>query len=153
MSKHLKDYASSSKLMNVRIKYGEELFKFNLFEELVINENKISSEIKDQPGVYGFLLLLHKKLVRISKDLEVEVDKKYAELYVSFKRETNPETNKPYADEFSKQMALEDKDYNDMKKKYNEAEEKANIIYSCVKSLEVRKDMIQTLSANLRQEK
>ena len=62
--KNLKKYSNSSSLMNIKIKYGEEIFKFNLKEELEINEDKINSELKEQPSIYGFLTLLHKKLMR-----------------------------------------------------------------------------------------
>ena len=73
-------YASTSKLMDIRIHYGDEKFKFNLYEELVVNENKINSELKEQPSAYSFNSMLKKKLIRRMKDREKEKEKIYGRL-------------------------------------------------------------------------
>ena len=67
------------------MKPKREFEKTNLFEELKIDEKTINKEIMEQPTYYGFLALL---LVRLQKkviDLEKEVNKVYADLFVHYK--------------------------------------------------------------------
>ena len=152
MRSKLNDYSKGSKLMNIKVKYGKEEFKFNLYKELIIDENTLNRELKEQPSLYGFLTLLHKKLIRIKEDKETEVNKIYADVYIDMKNNRNQLTGKPNADDLCKQTAIADTDYNNAKKVLSKATEQANIIGSCVRSFEQRKDVIQTLSANLRKE-
>jgi len=138
--------------MNIKIKYGEEIFKFNLKEELEINEDKINSELKEQPSIYGFLTLLHKKLIRLKEEAELEKDSLYSSEYIKWKDSINKSTNKVYSDDYCKHKALSNLKYKLSYKKFIKANEIASILGSCVKSFEQRKDMIQTMSANLRKE-
>jgi len=150
--KRLEKYAQVSDLMNISIRYGNEKFHFNLFEETKIDENKINYEIKIQPSIYGFLGMLHKKLFRIAKDKKVEMEKIYAKLYVRFKKQIDPETQRLYPKETAQYRATKNSEYQNKIKEYHDAEEKANIIEICTKSFEQRSNLIQTLSANIRKE-
>jgi len=148
--KRIKEYASSSSLMDVKISYGSETFEFNLFKELVVDENKINQEIKDQPSAYAFLSMLHKKLFRISKDKKAQMEKSYARAYMKYKSQLDPDTNRLYSKESAKEMATKNPEFNMAIKIYHQAEENYGIIDSCVKSFEQRASLIQTLSANIR---
>lgn len=146
----LKKYAISSNLMNILIKYQDEVLKFNLNEELIISEDKINSEIKDQPSVYGFLGMLCIKLKRFLKDKEMEMKKEYARLYVKFKTEKNDSTGRPPGDDMVESKIIVNLVYQNKVKEYNQAEEDFGTIEHCVKSFEERGKMIQSLSANIR---
>lgn len=148
----LADFIKKNKITQVRIRYKKEFIKFNLYDELQINENIISQELTEQPSYYGFLTLLHKKLTRIMEDLEMEKDKTYSRLYLSKKDEVNKSTSRPYPDDSCKAYALQHEEYISVYKKYTSAKEDAGIIGGCVKSFEQRKDILQTLSANNRKE-
>ena len=148
--KRLNKYALESALMDIKISYGEETFDFNLFKELVIDENKIDSEIKDQPSAYAFLCMLHKKLIRIMKDKEKEAEKKYWALFLTYKSEIDPTTNRPNSNDVAEAKATKNREYQDKLQVYYDAELNCNIIETCVKSFEQRYSLIQTLSANIR---
>jgi hypothetical protein len=150
--KKLEQYANSSKLMEIAIRYGEEKFRFNLYEELVINENKINQEVKIQPSVFGFLGTLRVKLKRTMKDREAEKDKEYARLFVLFKSQKDPDTNRLYPKEVAKEKAIKTPSYQEKLASYLQAEEEWGIIDVCVNSFEQRSFLLQTLSANLRKE-
>ena len=138
--------------MDIRINYSGEKIRFNLFEELIIDEDKVNSELKEQPSYYGFLLLLHKKLVRVSEDKKVEADKVWAKAYTGYKQERDENTGRPYSNELAKELANQDEDYLNAISKYHSAKENAGVIESCVKSFEQRGHLIQSIAANLRRE-
>ena len=47
MSKRLKILAKNSSLTNISIQYGKEKIKFNLYEELIVNESRINEKLKN----------------------------------------------------------------------------------------------------------
>lgn len=148
--KKIKKYAKTSNLMNVSITFGGESFKFNLFEELVVSEDKINEEIQDQASSYAYLAMLHTKLKRVAKDKKVEMEKFYAKKFVMYKTTIDDETNRPYPKDLAKEMAIKNSAYQETIQEYHQAEENAGVLEACVKSFEQRKDLIQTLSANIR---
>ncbi len=152
MGSKIKKYSMKSKLMDVRISYGGEKFKFNLFEELVINEDKINSELQEQPSYYGFLLLLHKKLIRVHEDKKVEADKAWAKAFTDFKAEIDQNTHRPHSKEVAKELANQDEIYLKAISNYFKAKENSGIIESCVRAFEQRGHLIQSISANKRKQ-
>lgn len=150
--KKLKDISKTSKVNEIRIKYDGEIFKFNLGEELSINTTKINTELKEQPSYYGFLLLLRNRLLTQKEDLERQADKRYAHIYLKTAEKINPKTNRPYSDKAAIQTAIEDEQYNIARTKFIQAKQNYNDINSCVISFEQRAQLIQSLSANLRNE-
>ena len=107
----LKKYSAESNLMNVRIRYGEDVYSFNLYHELIVDENKINSEIQNQPSGYAFLGMLHKKLIRKVKDKERELKKIHAKLFISFKKQKDSLTGKPYSNDVVEEMIINSEDY------------------------------------------
>ena len=148
--KKVRKYAKTSDLMNVKITFKAESFHFNLFEELRIDEDTINKEIQEQPSAYAFLAMLHVKLIRVAKDKKAEMEKAYAKRYTHYKGTIDEDTNRPYPKEYAKEMAVKSNSFNEAIQVYHQAEENAGVIGACVKSFEQRKDLIQTLSANLR---
>lgn len=139
--------------MHILVKYGDELLKFNLNDELIISEERINSEIKDQPSAYGFLGLLHKKLVRIMKDKEMELKKEYSRLYILYKEKKDATTGRPFSDTFVDARIIINLKYQVKFKEFVQAEEDASSIEVCIKAFEQRANMVQTLSANIRKDR
>lgn len=143
-------YAEKSDLMNIMIVHGDETFRFNLNEEVIVNENRINSEIKEQPSAYAFLGMLHKKLIRKAKDKERTMKKIYAVMYIKFKGEIDEQTNRPTANELAKEKAIASPRYQRSVKEYIRVQHESEVLEVCVLSFEQRSSLIQTLSANIR---
>jgi hypothetical protein len=146
----LGQYAWESKLMEIFVKYGEEEYSFNLNEELQVNENRINQEIKDQPSAHAFIGMLHKKLIRIQADKKKEMEKIYAVMFIKFKKLTDDGTGRPTANDLAKEKAIASERYQTSIEVFHQAKEEAESIEVCVRGFEERKDLIQTLSANIR---
>lgn len=150
MKKSLVDYSRESRIMRIRIEYDGEKFMFNLGEEVRIDENTIQRQLQDQPSSYAFLGLLHKKLIRKVKESEANLHDVFAKTFVVIKDQTNPDTGKPFSDELARQMVLEEKAYTEARNALIKAEEEASLIQVSLSAFEMRSNLIQTLSANLR---
>lgn len=146
----LHKYTEKSELMNVRIKLGTELFKFNLYEELKVDENIINDEIGSQSTIQAFLGTLFTKLDRIKMDKEREMEKTFAELFVRYKGEVDSVLARYPSDDLTKQKVIKTKKYQEAYKAYIQARENLNIIKTCVESFDQRAFLMQTLSANIR---
>ena len=153
VSKKLQTYSKNSVIMDILITYGKEEFDFNLSTELVIDENRINHEAQVQPSSYAFLNMLYKKLIRASKEAEKKVNKKEAELFIKYKKQTDSTTGRKNANETCRAMILVNQAYIMLQEEFIEAEHQASVIEVCVKAFEQRVNLIQTLSANLRREK
>ena len=153
MKSKLLKYAESSDIMNITIKYGRERFSFNLNEELRINENIINSQIKDQPTSYAFLTMLQQKLIKLAKDKEFELQKIYARQLESLRGGKDPSTGRPPSKDSCEVIILASDEYQEKAKELVLIESNANTIRRAVEAFEQRKDILQTLSANLRKEK
>ena len=147
----LRGYAKTKALMDINIKYGDESFSFNLFEELQINESLIMRELKNNPSSYGFLTMLHKKLIRKKKDTELEKDKLYASLHIKAKQNTELFGKVPTKEDIS-QMVENTKSYQIMRADHIKVVHDCDIIEACVRAFEQRASLLQTISANLRKE-
>lgn len=152
MSKKLRSLVKNSSLMEVKVKYNDETFRFNLNDELSINIDKINSELTEQPSYYSFLTLLQSKLIVFKEDCEREVDKIYAKKYSRLCEKINPNTNRIYSDKLAKELAIASEEYQKAFKKMLSAKNDVGIIQACVKGFDQRFSLIQTLSANLRKE-
>ena len=138
--------------MKISISHGTEEFKFNLFEELQINESIISKEIKDQPNSYAFLAMLQTQLVYLKDRAKVSEEKIYNRLYDLFKTKINSNTNRPNSDDVAKAKAMKHPKYVKARNKTLSLSKQLGTISNCVKAFEQRSSLIQTLSANKRKE-
>lgn len=151
MPKKLFKY-NNSKLTQITINYEGEKFSFNLFDELRIREEAfMNKDLQTQPSYYGFLMLLHKKLITQFEDLKNTRKKIYGELYFEAKGLTL--NNRPYSDDLCKAYVEKHKKFVNATSSCIKAKDQADTIYSCVKAFEQRKDLMQTLSSNTRREK
>lgn len=139
--------------MAISIKYGNESFKFNLFKELIVDENKITDEAKVQPSGYAFLGMLHKKLIRQMKDKENERDKILNAKFIIYKSKVDDNTGRVYSKDMAEALAYNHQSHQVALREHLQAQEEANTIGVCVSSFEQRANLIQTISANLRRER
>lgn len=153
MKKKISRYVKKSNVLDVSIKYGDEMIRFNLGNELKIDEGRINEELKDQPSYYGFLTLLNIRLERIEADKKAEVSKVYSKLLIKYKGEYDPHTSKPYSNDVAKALVDNDTDYQVALKNYNKAKENKGIVHSCVEAFNQRSHLLQSLSANVRKER
>lgn len=145
--------AENSDLMNISINMNGERLRFNLFEELRIDEKTINKEISEQPSYYAFLAVLVVKLNKKVIDLEKEVNKLYAELFIDYKSDIDPNTNRAYSNDHVDALINTDKGYQRALKKYHGALQDKNIIEACSKAFEQRADLLKSLNANVRKER
>ena len=144
-------YAKRSNIMDVSITMGKKKFTFNLHDELLINAETIEDELKDQPSYYGYLGMLKNKLQRKVDDMKIEINKKYANLYLKFKDESD-ESNKAEAARSAKYKVEKNPTYIGMEKKLNKYKEHLGVIETCLDSFDQRSRMVQSINTNRRQE-
>lgn len=156
MSKLVK-YASKAQLMNVSIGYGDEHFKFNLFLETQIKNEKLNTALEEQPTSYSFLTMLHKKLIRRAKDYKRDADSTWAKRFIFYKTSTKSpfykDNHRNPSDDMARAYVDKDEEYTKALSELNKAEEDRDVIEACVKAFEQRKDILQTLAANTRNER
>ena len=145
MRSRINKYSETSGLMNINIAYGKEVFKFNLSQELVIDEATIQDDLKTSAQKYAFLKMLHTRLLIKARDLDKNRKKVRA---IRLERLIEDIGAVKRAE-----VALEkDKKYRVAYKDWLTVEGQKEIIEVCVKSFEQRTELLRTLSANLRQE-
>ena len=138
--------------MVVSLKFNGETIKIDLNEELSISEVQINKELHQQPTHYAFLSML---LVKMKKELtkaQVNLDKVRGELFIDYKRSIDTETGRPYSNDLAEANVLLEEDYIEAQQKVIEKEEQFGIVKAAVDAFNQRKDLIQSLSANLRKE-
>lgn len=150
MTKKLKILAKRSTLMDVSIQYGKEKIKFNLFEELQVDEGRINDELKNQPSYYGFLSILMVRLKRSMDDKKSVLDKITKDLFIDFKEGIDKSTGRPYSNDMAEALVAQEEDYQNALKEFQKAEEDFGIIKACVDSFTQRSHLVQSLSANIR---
>jgi len=153
MKKKLKRIIKRSPITDVSINYGGDKIKFNLVDELKIVQQNINDELKEQPSYTGFLGLLLVKLNTIKLDREAQLIKTENELFIEFKEDVDPNTSKPYSNDLAMSYARSEDAYQEALKEYHKALENHDIIEKCVNSFNSRAFLIQTLSANTRDER
>jgi hypothetical protein len=147
----LNKIASKSDLMNIDISFNGQRYRFNLFEELQVSEASINKEIKSQASSYAFLTQLLVHLEKLSKELEMEQKAAWAKSY-SVHKGTKGDSGRPLTDDLAKALADKSSSYLKAHRAWLNALFQKGVIQKAVISFEQRKDLIQSLSANLRNE-
>lgn len=131
--------------MNIRIDDGKNKFTFNLHKELKVIDDTVTNSAKEQPAIYAYLSMLHKRAISIVKNLEVELDDAKAKAISRLYEKTGNKS-------FSKDTFMNNKKYKKIFIDLIKAENYRDDLMSCVRAFEQRKDLIQTISANNRKE-
>ena len=149
MSK-IRKYASTSELMNISIRLGNEKFQFNLYQELAINTADLNTEIPMQPQMYGFLGMVVARLVKNLEEAEAHKKRVHAKLYVKYKDGKSSLTGRPNSDDVAKALVEKSKLYKAVVSRYLLAKEQLQTIQFALEAFKQRKDLLQTLSSNNR---
>lgn len=143
--------SQGSDLMNIDITYKGKRYRFNLHEELQIKETRLNDKLKEHASSYAFLTQFLTHLETYVEELERKYKKTYDKLYIKAKNKTTG--GRPMSDDLCKATAGSSSIYQGALKKYIKAKQDKNIIVRAVRAYETRKDLMQTLSANFRQER
>jgi len=137
--------------MDISITLGKKKFTFNLNEELQINAETIEDELKEQPSYYGYLGMLKNKLGRKVADDDLEINKKYAKLYLKYKAEST-QSSQASAEKEAKYKTESNITYIGMCKAHNKLKEHLETIKTCLESFDQRSRMVQSINTNRRKE-
>ena len=144
MSK-LTEYSSKASFMNVSLEIDGKPYSFNLDIQLKIEEEKMVTHLKEQPRSYAFLCMLRNKvkieIKKKAKDLERKRAARYNQLAETMEKVTDI-NNKLKSNRLFKEMQDVIDDLDEIK----------SVLDIAVDSFNQRKDILQTLSANLRKE-
>lgn len=139
------DFIEESKWMKYKIIVGDETIRIDLNKELVIDEDNISNEVSDHPRIYAFLSRIHKLLVRDCRRADINRKKIRSKQLDKLKQSTSVAA--------AREQVEGDPIYLKAYHTMVDLEYKRDTIESILESFKQRKDLLQTLSANLRSER
>lgn len=153
----LKKYIKTSNITVVKIKFEGKTYLFNLESEVKIDREVVSNVIHEHPSKYSFILMLHKKIIGLSKRVELDMNVTYSRCYLKYltskKSQYFKEMGTYPTPTIAKELAMKDPEYVESVKRYIELEEQKDTLEACVKAFENRASLLQTLSANNRKER
>lgn len=132
--------------MKVKVLLNGKEIVFDLNVELDIDDTNMDEILRNHTKSYAFLCMVQAKLTRSYKREKNKVDQVKSK---EFKKIRDDYRYKKDVDEALKDNAK----IRLMQDKLDELEYYRDTIQSCVRSFEVKKDLLQTLSANERKEK
>ena len=118
--------------------------------ELEIDEAFIGQELNKNVSKYGFIGICLAKTSKRVRILELQKKKTFAIKYKHYKQ--SKDGGKVMADTLVKELIYIDDEYISSCMDLIKAEESEDILKHCVKTLENRSFMVQSISANLRAE-
>lgn len=141
-----------SDINHIIVFYGVEKVEFNLWDEVNITEEIIDTELMKQASKYGFLLLLQKKLNTQFEQLRQRRKQAYARLVLRAKGRRGVNGRYLSIDDADAWVRAR-KSFIQLTDKCIKAKDSADAIYAAVSAFMQRKDLLQTISSNLRKEK
>lgn len=148
----LAKYAETSSVMKVSIKVDSEVVKFNLADELRLDDENITDEAIQHTSLYSFLTMVLTRLESRVRTLENKRKHLYGKLYIKYKTTKAATGSRAPGDDLVKSYIEVNDEYQLLVKKLAKTEDDKNLILRCVRAFETRKDLMQTISANLRKE-
>lgn len=140
-----------SPINTITIKYGEELISIDMAKALLILESTMEEEIKTQPSYYFFISALHKKLLTTFERLKVRRKQVFAQLLEKARNKRGP-SGRYLSDTDAKAVVEKNKKFIRTCERCIEARDQADQLYSAVRAFEMRANLLQTLSSNLRKQ-
>lgn len=144
--KRLIEFVEESRWMKYKITTGEEVVKINLNKELLIDEDGITDEVMDHPRIHGFLTRIHKDLIRGAKKAEL-----FRKRIKAIRMEALIKSGQSISG--ARESVEKDPQYVGAVKRCIDREYERDTMEGILESFKHRKDLLQTLSANLRSEK
>lgn len=149
----LKELADTSPLMEFDITYNGVNYQFNLAEESKITPANLNNEIKRYAPSYSFITQLRDHLEYKLELKEAAVKRLESKLYLEYKNTKSDTTGRANSDDVAKALVQVDKDYKVALKSLIEIRHQYRILKSACISYEKRGAHIQSLGANIRNEK
>lgn len=142
--------SKSSSLRIIKVRLGKDTFKIDVSKELKIDYDDLEDGLIKQPLNYGFVCMVFQKCVEMLKLYKLEMEGRYAELYTKYKSKTY---NGKYLtkEEVESKIKLDTK-YKLMLQRFISLEYNKGRVEDLKRSLEQKKDILQTLSATKRKE-
>lgn len=141
-----------SSINTISIRYGNETIIINVSRAAKISEDSLESEIKNQPSYYGFLFILHKRLLTRFEQLKLRRQQVYGQLLGKAKERKNS-FNRPISDTAAEKWVKAHKKYIAASQDCINARDQADQVLGAVRAFEMRAALMQTLSSNLRKER
>jgi hypothetical protein len=143
----MKQFFEHKLLNQVNLEVGNEIFSINIKSMLLIDENNLSEQSEKAAAIHGYLSILKAKLSRKCSDLELELNVLFSELFLITKED---DSFSRVSDKHAESSAFEDKRHITKARELNQAKEQFHIISGLVESFKLKINLIQTISANLR---
>jgi hypothetical protein len=128
----------------------------HLGKELTIPEKALNKVIRIHPASYAFLSMLHKRMIGKQRELEREKKMRYAnrlQYYLSNKNSKFYKTNSKFpTKDLALSMVESDEEYSAIIDKMIALEQSISLLEVCVRSMEIRTNLLQTLASNIRNE-
>lgn len=140
------DFIETSRYMTYLIIVGNEKVKVNLNKELIIDEDELTKEVMEHPRILGFLTRVKADLIKEAKRADLNRKRIKAKRIDAIIQNGSSISG-------AKEKVESDKRYIVAVKEAIEAEYNRDTLEGILESFRHRKDLIQTLSANVRSEK
>lgn len=144
----MKQFLSHKQLNSINLEVGNEVFSIDIKSMLIIDENKIIEQASSAAAMHGYLSVLKAKLSRKCSDIELELNVLFAELFLITKEDDSVSR---VSDKHAESSAYDDKQYIAKAKELHKAKEQFTIIAGLVESFKLKINLMQTISANLRE--
>ena len=131
----------------LKVTFQGKTLEIDLNKELSINENLISSQLRDSPSSYYILCSLRDKYIKVRNALVREKEAAYSQLWVYYK-----DSNERWNNDYVTNKVISSKKYSSICERYIKAEAKANQFISICRAYENRDNIMRTISANLRKQ-
>lgn len=132
--------------MKLAFEWANKEYSFDLDEELRISEGNLNGEVKTHVRGHAFLMMMHKKVSIKVDEMEQERRKLINTLIQKYMAENSNKVTAAKAQGENSPKALR------MQANINQLAEIRDYLQICVNSFSIRKDLLQTLAANTRQE-
>jgi hypothetical protein len=146
--------AKKFNLSKVKIHVDGKDIEIDLYKELRVERRLVnmgSDELRQLPPIYGFLKTIE---ARLTEQVELAVNNEervYSLLFVRYKKDLVK--GRPPSDDTAKYLVVGSKKYQKAKVETINLRANLNKIKAATRSFEMKKELLQTLSANSRKEK
>lgn len=131
----------------IKVKFQGKTLKIDLQKELAINENLMTSQLKDSPSSYYILCSIRDKYIKERDALAREKEDTYSAQWVYFK-----DSNERWNNDYVSNKVLSSKKYRSVCERYLEAASKAQEFISICLAYQNRENILRTLNANIRKQ-
>ena len=131
----------------LKVKYQGKIITIDIQKELIIDRNKLESQLREVPSSYYILCSVRNTYIRRRDSLARERDEAYSKAW-TYLKDANPTWNNDYVSN----KANSNHKYVSLSNKYLKAAEKAAMLIDLCKAYESKEGILRTLSANQRRQ-